>query len=145
VNAVELTTYLHDVIPLSAAMGATVIEVAHGRVVIGAPLEPNRNHRGTVFGGSLSTLAVLAGFSVVLLGLREKGLPHRVVIQRNEYDYLLPADGPFEAVATIEARRWRRFVETLERRDRARITIDADVSDSTGLVGRLKGVFAALG
>lgn len=143
-NAAELTTYLHDVIPLSAAMQATVLEVERGRVVIGAPLAPNTNHRGTVFGGSLSTLAILAGFSVVLLGLRDEGLQHRVVIQRNEYDYLLPADGPFHATAALRDRRWQRFLETIERRGRARITVDAEVIDATGVVGRLEGVFAAL-
>ncbi len=140
----ELTDYLHDAIPLSAAMGARAIRIEPGSVIVEAPLGPNLNHRGTVFGGSLSTLAILAGFSVVLLGLRSAGYQHRVVIHRNEYDYILPAERTFTATAGLDDKRWSRFVETVQRRDRGRITIDADVSCGPLTVGHLSGTFAAL-
>ncbi len=140
----ELTDYLHDAIPLSASMGARAIGIEPGSVIVEAPLAPNLNHRGTVFGGSLSTLAILAGFSVVLLGLRAGGYEHRVVIHRNEYDYLLPAAGTFTATARLDDQRWSRFIETVRRRDRGRITIDADVSCGSLTVGHLSGTFAAL-
>lgn len=140
----DLTEYLHDVIPLSAAMEARVIEVREGTVTVEAPLGPNSNHRGTAFGGSLSALAVIAGFSTVLLGLRLAGFQHRVVIQRNEYSYLLPAVSSFTATARIEPRRWQRFINTIERRGRGRVIVDVTVSSDGHRVGHLEGVFAAL-
>ena len=48
----EVQTYLHDHIPLSAAMGAGVSQADTEIVRLSAPLEPNLNHRATAFGGS---------------------------------------------------------------------------------------------
>ena len=56
----RIQDYLHEHIPLSKAMGATVLKVDLSGVVLSAPLEPNINHRETVFGGSASSLAILA-------------------------------------------------------------------------------------
>ena len=50
----SLEQYLHAHIPLSAAMGVSVVQVADEAITLSAPLEPNINHRDTVFGGSAS-------------------------------------------------------------------------------------------
>ena len=57
-----LETYLHDHIPLSRAMAVRVVTSAPGHVELAAPLEPNINVHGTAFGGSVSTLGVLAAW-----------------------------------------------------------------------------------
>jgi thioesterase domain-containing protein len=59
---IELERYLHEHIPLSHAMRVGVVTVDAGTVVLRAPLEPNINHRETVFGGSASALAILAAW-----------------------------------------------------------------------------------
>ncbi len=70
--------YLHEHIPLSKAMGVSVVEADAVGIVLSAPLEPNINHRDTVFGGSASSLAVLAAWSVVHFGLQRGGRSCRV-------------------------------------------------------------------
>ncbi|MEY4088258.1 MAG: hypothetical protein RJB55_529, partial [Verrucomicrobiota bacterium] len=63
VPALEL--FLHEMIPLAKAMGVGV-EVSDDRVlVLTAPKEQNRNSLNTAFGGSLVSLATLAGYGVV--------------------------------------------------------------------------------
>src|SRR5687768_8333506 len=97
----ELETYLHVHIPLSRAMAVRVVSIADDKVILGAPLGPNINHRDTVFGGSASALAILSAWSLLHLRLTAADQPSRVVIQRNSMDYLAPIDGDFTATATI--------------------------------------------
>ena len=80
--------YLHDHIPLSAAMGARVLSAIPEGVVLQAPLEPNLNHRDTDFGGSVAAMAVLAGWTLVHIRLRAEGMEARTVIQRSDVTYL---------------------------------------------------------
>jgi thioesterase domain-containing protein len=58
-----LQAYLHEHIPLTRALAVEVVEVGLQRVQLAAPLAPNRNHRQTAFGGSVASLAMLAGWS----------------------------------------------------------------------------------
>src|SRR5262245_21829556 len=70
--ALEVERYLHQNIPLSAAMGVRVGSATPHRVELAAPLAPNINHQSTVFGGSASALAMLSAWTLVHLGLRHE-------------------------------------------------------------------------
>ena len=50
----EVEDYLHQHIPLSLYMEVKVKQADEYGVTLQAPLEPNINHRSTVFGGSVS-------------------------------------------------------------------------------------------
>ena len=142
----ELETYLHDHIPLSRAMAVRVVSIADDKVVLGAPLAPNINHRDTVFGGSASALAILSAWSLLHLRLSAAGQPSRVVIQRNSMDYLAPIAGDFIATATApDAAAWDGFLRMLTRRGLARITIGAELEYQGRIAGRLSGEFVAFG
>ena len=141
----QLTLYLHEAIPLSKAMEVAATATSAETTTVTAPHGPNINHQGTVFGGSLSALALLAGFAAVLNRLRAEEHKHRVVILRNAYSYDLPAETDVTATAYIDPDRWLRFDDALSRRGLGRITIDVTVTDTSGRqVGRLAGVYAAL-
>ena len=57
----QLRNVLHEEIPLTKAMGVEVNSYDGHCLVLSAPLDPNTNHKDTAFGGSLYSLAVLAG------------------------------------------------------------------------------------
>lgn len=142
----ELERYLHDHIPLSKAMAVSVVEVHSERIVLGAPLAPNINHRETVFGGSASAVAILAAWSLVHTRLAEAGIANRLVIQRNSMDYQLPIFGEFTArsfIARPEA--WQLFLRMLARKGRARVTVSAVLEFDGRTAGRLEGEFVAFG
>ena len=142
----ELETYLHDHIPLSRAMAVRVVSIADGKVILGAPLGPNINHRDTVFGGSASALAILSAWSLLHLRLLAAGQPSRLVIQRNSMDYLAPIAGDFTATATIGAEtNWDGFLRMLTRKGIARITVGAELNYEGAIAGRLSGEFVAFG
>lgn len=110
-----------------------------------APLQPNLNHQRTAFGGSLSALAILAGWSWLHLKLREQDFAGQIVIQGNSMEYLAPADGDFEAACRGPgAERWAHFARTLAQRNRARLELDAEVFVGDGLVANFRGQYVAL-
>lgn len=141
----ELEQYLHEHIPLSAAMQASVKDLQPDRVVLTAPLKPNINHRDTVFGGSASALATLAGWSLVHVCLETAGVPARLVIQHNNVDYVCPLTGDFGACATFSnPGAWSLFLRTLIRKGRARIDVRVSLEQDGQVAGRFEGRFVAL-
>jgi thioesterase domain-containing protein len=141
----NLETYLHTHIPLSRAMGASVRSLTPEAVTLGAPLAPNLNHRGTVFGGSASSLAILSAWALVHTRLRAEGLDSRLVIQRNSMAYERPMDGPFEATASLaRPEAWPAFLRTLRRMGRARVAVVSVLHCDGQAAGRFEGDFVAL-
>ena len=144
--AAELAQYLRDHIPLSNAMGVAVLKVADDSVTLQAPLAPNINHRHTVFGGSASALAILAGWALLHVRLRSAGIASRLVIQRNVMEYERPIAGAFTARAALEhPHRWQQFTSMLVRKGKARVTVLAVLEDMDQVVGRFSGQFVAFG
>ncbi|MDP4074665.1 YiiD C-terminal domain-containing protein [Acidovorax sp. A1169] len=142
----DLQDYLHQHIPLSSAMAVSVMEASIERVVLSAPLAPNINHRETVFGGSASAVAILAGWSMLHMKLSAQNLGSRLVIQRNTMEYGLPIDGTFTAVAEAPSEQaWRAFVRMFERKGLGRIEQASVLMYQGQPAGRLTGEFVAFG
>jgi thioesterase domain-containing protein len=142
----ELETYLHDHIPLSRAMEVRVVSIATDRVVLGAPLLPNINHRETVFGGSAASIATLAAWSLLHVRLTQAGLPSRIVIQRSTMEYLLPIAGDFSASAALgQGAQWERFIRMLARKGIGRIELSAALTYNGAQAGVFRGEFVTFG
>lgn len=141
----ELTAYLHEHIPVTRALGV-VAEAWDGATLrLAAPLAPNLNHRSTAFGGSLSAVAILSGWALVHLALRDRGIEARVVIQRTELDFEDPVDGDFTATSTLPAEEaWSRFLSTLTRHGRARVEVTATLRGPSGTGGEHRGTYVAV-
>lgn len=85
-----LAEILEAGIPLTGFMGVTVQHYDGLELRLAAPYDPNRNHKGAAFGGSLAALAVVTGWSMIELLRRERGLDAEVVIAQLETRYLAP-------------------------------------------------------
>ena len=139
-----LQRYLHDHIPLSKAMDVQVVEATEDRVTLSAPLEPNINHRDTVFGGSASAVAILSAWTLMYLRLKSEGFNVRIVIQKNTMTYERPIAGRFTASATLsDPALWHRFVDTLRRKSRGRFTVHSVLSHDSEKAGEFEGDFVA--
>ena len=144
-QSAQLERYLHDHIPLSAAMGVSALQAAEDCVVLSAPLAPNINHRDTVFGGSASALAILAAWSLVHVRLAHSGASYRIVIQRNQIEYTEPMLGEFVASASlVDAESWDRFLKLLTRRGRARVRVGVVLRSEGVEAARFEGDFVAI-
>lgn len=147
-SPVEIEQYLHEHIPISAAMGVSVRSASPEAVQLGAPLDLNINHRSTVFGGSAAAVGILAGWTLLHVRLghhREARARSRIVIQSSHVRYDAPIEADFTAKALPpEGHAWDRFMRTLERRGRARIEIGITLEVEGKCVGGLTGTYVVL-
>jgi thioesterase domain-containing protein len=132
-----------DEIPLSKHLGVRLERLDPRGVEVSAPLEPNRNHMGTGFAGSVLATASLAGWATViaLLG-RVEGA--NVVLQETQASFLEPVTGGFRVLAAapdLAAR--ERFLDAYHRRGRARISIAIEVVQAERTVLRADSRFVA--
>jgi thioesterase domain-containing protein len=144
-RAADLERYLHDHIPLSRALAVRVEYLGPELVRLSAPLAPNLNHRRTAFGGSVASLAILAGWSWLLARFAGRCAVPRLVIQEETVEYLAPIDAAFEATCPSPVEpAWRRFVRALDTRGRGRLELAADVTSEGRLAARFCGLYVAI-
>ena len=143
-NPAALANFLHDKIPLSKAMDVSVVSASAEKVVLEAPLDPNINVHGTMFGGSVSTLGLLAAWSVLHLRLEAEGIANQLVIHKTEAEYLLPVKGRIRASARLDGAGCESFLHMLERLGKARLSVMAELSYDGSVAARLTGEFVAL-
>jgi thioesterase domain-containing protein len=142
---ITLERYLHEQMPLSAAMGVRVRMATPQRVRLCAPLAPNVNHTETVFGGSAAALATLSAWALLHVRTRQAQLAVRLVIQRSAMEYEHPIPGDFEAVCDFaDEGAWERFRATLLRRGRARLTLRAHLQYEGRRAASFEGDFVGL-
>lgn len=116
---------LHTQIPLTKGMGIRVASYDGDTLVLQAPLDRNVNDKGTAFGGSLFSLAVLAGWGLLFLKLKEEKLSGDIVIHESAITYHLPVAGVLEARCGIpEGDEYSRFMEDLRSNGRGKITLE---------------------
>jgi thioesterase domain-containing protein len=141
-----LERYLHEQIPLSAAMGVRVRMATPERVQLAAPLAPNVNHTDTAFGGSAAALATLSAWTLLHVRMAHAQLRARLVIQRSSMEYERPIPGDFDAVCRFSDEiAWERFRATLLRRGRARLTLAAYLVHDAQRMATFEGDFVAIG
>ena len=91
-----LQAFLHRHIPATAALGLEVVASDEEKTVLSAPHAPNRNHKNTVFGGSIALVATTCGWAAVHTHFPEAD--GNIVIQQGETRYLRPARNGLNAV-----------------------------------------------
>jgi len=144
-STLSLQQSLYERIPLSRAMGVTVLQANPQCVVLGAPLAPNVNHSGTVFGGSASAVAVLAAWSMVEVGLQAVAQPGRIVIRRSAMDFEQPIRADFTATAQAPGTAdWQKLLAALQRGRMGRIVVRSVLAADGARVGELEGEFAVI-
>ena len=125
----RLQAVLDEDLPLARFMGLRVRAWTEEGLLLSAPEAPNQNAHGTAFGGSVAALALLAGWGLVWLGLREAGIEPDVVVQKTQARYDRPIQGDLQARAhRPDPASWARFLHTLERRGLARIAVSLEVA-----------------
>jgi thioesterase domain-containing protein len=121
------TALLAD-IPLARAMDLRVRAFDGEQLTLAAPLAPNRNDKGCAFGGSLVSLLTLAGWGLIELTLRARGLACEVFVQDSTVRYLAPVWEDFVAHARLDTdQSFASFFETLHARGRARLAVTCHV------------------
>lgn len=126
-------------------MGITVTAASPDVVELRAALAPNLNHRSTAFGGSVASLAVLAGWSMLRIGLDDVTPVPQIVVQRSTVEYTAPIRSDYDAICRRPSNEtWQRFMQAFMRRGRGRLRLLVDVACEGEAVGHLTGEFVAM-
>jgi thioesterase domain-containing protein len=129
---------------LARHIGIVVESADDYGVVLHAPLAPNANYKGTAFGGSLFSVAVLTGWAWVTRYLAAADLRADAVIQESTIRYLVPVQGTLRAsLAAPPASQIEKFRKMLQRAGRGRIRLNVDIHHGEVLATQFEGVFAA--
>jgi thioesterase domain-containing protein len=129
---------------LARHMGIVVESADDAAVVLRAPLALNANYKGTAFGGSLYSVAVLAGWAWVTRHLAAQGVAADAVIQESSVQFLNPVEGELRASAVAPAAAHiDKFRKMLARSGRGRILLRVEIEYDRSLAMLFEGVFAA--
>lgn len=132
-DTLALERHIRASIPLARAMEVRVAEYDGHRLALAAPLAPNVNDKGCAFGGSLASLATLAGWGLICLKLGEAGIDADVYVQDSSIVYLAPVwDEIVAEAAAGPDESWERFVDSMRERGRARISVEAELAAAEG-------------
>lgn len=123
-------------VPILEAMGIRVVEVAPGRAVAELPPEPNVNHFGVTYAGSLFSVAEMLGglLSLATFDLEGELAGFVPVVKESAIRFRRPALGVVRASAElddVEVARVRR--EALES-GRGGFVLEATLTDAQGEV-----------
>jgi thioesterase domain-containing protein len=131
----------HEEIPISAAMGVGVQAFDGERLRVQAALAPNVNVHGTVFAGSLFSVAALCGWGLVYLQLLEQHIDAAILFVDGRIRCLAPATADVTAQADWGATA-AATLTALPERGRGRIVLDARVICQETLVAEFQGEYA---
>ena len=139
----EAERFLHEQIPLSLAMGVRVESFDESALTLTAPLGPNHNHLGTAFGGSLGAIALLAGYGLLWLEIKDRAC--HIVVRSSTTDYRRPVRGRLHAVCRRpDASDLVHLRQTFLKKGKARIRLQVDVVDDGEVCVAFEGVFVII-
>lgn len=133
--------YLHAQIPLTRAMGMRVTPAEAG-FAIEAPVALNSNHLQTAFGGSINSVATLAGYTYLWLALRDTSA--HVVVRESTIRFLRPIRETIRAICLApEPEALTAFRQALETNGRAPIKLHVRVEEHGSVAAEFVATFVA--
>jgi thioesterase domain-containing protein len=139
----ETEASFHRLIPITRAMGVQLTGYDGSQLVIEAPLSLNHNHLGTAFGGSLNTIATLAGYGLVWLELGDPA--SHVVIRESSIAFRHPVTKDIRAICRRpDQATMTEFKEHFLRKNRARLRLRATIEQDGKVCVEFEGVFVAM-
>jgi thioesterase domain-containing protein len=130
---------LHSVIqqdfPLAAFMGVEPRSWSDAGLELWAPAGPSVNLHGTMFGGGIASLGILAGWGWLRLELEARGRSVPVVVQDARTTYARPIQSAYVALCLPpKAELLDRFFRALDRRGRGRIRLRVEIRPESDAV-----------
>ncbi|MEP1448114.1 MAG: bifunctional GNAT family N-acetyltransferase/hotdog fold thioesterase [Paraglaciecola sp.] len=132
----------HDTIPISEQMGIKLHQFSGRTLETRASLNKNINLHGTMFAGSIFSLATLTGWGMIFLQLKEKGLDGEIVLGDGNIHYHKPITLQPRALCNIESLTGK--FEPLSKNKKCQIKLSVAILDGDNAVAEFSGVFWVL-
>lgn len=141
----ELKTFIYREFPLAQAQGVEIVRADDQGVEISAPLDKNRNHLGTAYGGSLSSLLILSCYASLFYQMEKEGYRFHLVIKEESTKFLLPVEEDIRIIGpSPDKDEYLAFTESFKRKGRARMRLTAEVVTKKGIACTFNGEFVAI-
>ena len=131
-----------DTIPITEHMGIKLYQYTGRTLETRASLNKNINIHGTMFAGSIFSLATLTGWGLIYLQLKERGLEGDIVLGDGDIHYHKPITMKPRAICNIESLSGK--YSPLEKQQKARFELSVNILDGDTAVAEFEGVFWVL-
>ena len=135
----ELQTTWHDTIPISEHMGIVLHQYTGKTLEARASLNKNINLHGTMFAGSIYSLATLTGWGMIFLQLKERKLRGDIVLGDGKIHYHKPVTAQPRAICNIENLEGN--FDYLQRKKKCRLELLIKIKDGELAVAEFHGVY----
>ena len=119
-------------VPILGAMGIRIIEASPGRAVAELPPEPNVNHFGVTYAGSLFSLAEMLGGVLSLASFELDGMVP--IVKDAVIRFRRPAVGVIRAEVSLSHDEITRVQEDARTTGKGEFTLEAVLTDARGEV-----------
>ena len=142
IDTISLQKILNEEIPITRALGISVDYLTENSIILSAPLANNINHKSTAFGGSLYSVAVLAGWAMIYSILDSLNLHAHIVIHESDIQYLKPVNQDIQASCKIiNHSEFDKKIKLFKRKGISRIMLNVEVKNSGQLAVRFTGQY----
>ena len=131
-----------ETIPITEHMGIKLHQYTGRTLETRASLNKNINIHGTMFAGSIFSLATLTGWGMIYLQLKERGLDGDIVLGDGDIHYHKPITMKPRAICNIETLSGK--FKPLENDKKARFELSVAILDGDTPVAEFDGVFYVL-
>ena len=141
----ELQAYLHEKIPITRAMGFTIVASGPETISIAVPLSLNSNHQGSAFGGSISAALTTAAWATVHIAARGLDPDAVVVVRDGTTHYDLPLRDDFVAEASyLSEHELERLEQRYRRAGKVKVRHRAWIRSGDAVAASFSGSFVIL-
>lgn len=138
----QLQDTWHETIPISEQMGIKLHQYTGNTLEARASLNKNINLHGSMFAGSIYSLATLTGWGMIFLQLKQRGLPGDIVLGDGNIHYHKPVTQQPRAICNIETLDGN--FNRVERNQKCRLKLQVNIKDGDRPVAEFMGTYWVL-
>ncbi len=144
-NSTEFQNHAEKMFPLVSHMGLKVKTLSEKSCILTGSIAENKNHIGTVFGGSLYCFSALSCYGLVWAALSaSRMMTGNIVISEGQIKYLSPVKGDFEVSCLAPSENLiKEFVQILFKKGKARLPLTAEVIWNSKKCAVFQGTYVA--
>jgi len=138
----DLENIFDKEIVLANKMGLKIESFRDNTLSLQAPLELNINDKKTAFGGSIYSIAVLSGWGLIYLKLKELGIKAEIVIYKSEIKYKKAIKSNLEAKCSVENVKFEDFIQTFKSKSKSKIQLTSKLYSDNEEAVIFEGIYA---
>lgn len=135
----ELQRTWHEKIPISDHMGIKLFQYTERTIEVRASLNKNINLHGSMFAGSIYSLATLTGWGMIYLQLKQNELSGEIVLGKASIDYHKPITMKPRAICHLETMQIN--FDMLKKGKKCPVSLQVQILDNETKAADFSGVY----